>query len=100
MLDWQVLVYPVIVVLSGSHTKPQTVEELLKILKEVFTLDPGGYNKSNAYWSSQSMQGLIDKCNVQEQHKLLLRVKKIEAIYEELSELYQANKSANEIPLK
>ena len=28
----------------------------LKILKEVFTLDPGGYNAENAYWKSFSIR--------------------------------------------
>jgi tRNA(Arg) A34 adenosine deaminase TadA len=31
----------------------------LKILKEVFTLDPGGYNAENAYWRSFSLRGLV-----------------------------------------
>ena len=30
----------------------------LKILKEVFTLDPGGYNAENAYWKSFSIRRL------------------------------------------
>ena len=31
----------------------------LKILKEVFTLDPGGYNAENAYWKSFSLRRLV-----------------------------------------
>ena len=31
----------------------------LKILKEVFTLDPGGYNAENAYWKSFSIRRLV-----------------------------------------
>ena len=30
----------------------------LRILKEVFTLDPGGYNAENAYWKSFSLRRL------------------------------------------
>ena len=31
----------------------------LRILKEVFTLDPGGYNAENAYWKSFSLRKLV-----------------------------------------
>ena len=31
----------------------------LKILKEVFTLDPGGYNAENAYWKSFRIRRLV-----------------------------------------
>src|SRR4029077_16128065 len=31
----------------------------LRILKEVFTLEPGGYNAENAYWKSFSLRRLV-----------------------------------------
>ena len=32
----------------------------LRILKEVFTLDPGGYNSQNAFWTGRSVRRMIE----------------------------------------
>lgn len=72
----------------------------LKILKEVFGLEPGGYNKNNHYWESHSLDELIGSCDGGEQEQFKTRVKALEESYAEMSSTYQANKSANEIPLK
>lgn len=71
----------------------------LKILKEVFGLEPGGYNKSNAFWRSGSLREMVaaapeaDKARMQDQWG------RINAEYARLSETYQSSKSGNSIPL-
>lgn len=71
----------------------------LKILKEVFTLDPGGYNAENAYWKSYSIRKLIRTLPEAERESLEARIGKIAAEYDRVSEQYQASKEANDIPL-
>lgn len=71
----------------------------LKILKEVFTLDPGGYNAENAYWKSYSLRRLVRDLPQAERERLEARVQKISKRYDELSEAYQESKDDNDIPL-
>ncbi|MER8382816.1 nucleoside deaminase [Mesorhizobium sp. M1399] len=71
----------------------------LKILKEVFTLDPGGYNAENAYWKSFSIRRLVRSLSGPERERLEARISAISAIYDELSSAYQASKAENDIPL-
>ncbi|SFU07365.1 nucleoside deaminase [Mesorhizobium sp. YR577] len=71
----------------------------LKILKEVFTLDPGGYNAENAYWKSFSLRKLLRDLPEAERQKLEARVEKISARYDRLSGEYQDGKAENDIPL-
>ncbi len=71
----------------------------LKILKEVFTLDPGGYNAENAYWKSFALRRLVKALPDSERMKLEDRVSAIAKRYDELSASYQHGKSKNDIPL-
>ena len=71
----------------------------LKILKEVFTLDPGGYNAENAYWKSYSIRKLVRSLPETERARLEARIAKISATYDKLSTAYQDGKSDNDIPL-
>ncbi|NGN43976.1 nucleoside deaminase [Mesorhizobium sp. CGMCC 1.15528] len=71
----------------------------LKILKEVFTLDPGGYNAENAYWKSFSLRKLLRELPEAERQTLEERVAKISARYDRLSGEYQDGKAENDIPL-
>lgn len=71
----------------------------LKILKEVFTLDPGGYNAENAFWKSFSIPRLIAGLPDRERMLLSARVAAIAARYTALSAAYQAGKADNDIPL-
>lgn len=72
----------------------------LKILKQVFTLDAGGYAKSNDYWSSHDLMELIDARDEKRRDEFLARVDVLKSTYARLSEIYQANKGTSEIPLK
>lgn len=71
----------------------------LKILKEVFTLDPGGYNASNAFWTSYSIPRLIAALPGPDRDRLEARVANIAGRYRALSDRYQAGKADNDIPL-
>lgn len=72
----------------------------LKILKQVFKLDAGGYAKTNDYWSSTDLVDLINACDDERKPGFLARVDRLKHTYAELSDVYQANKGDNEIPLK
>ena len=71
----------------------------LRILKEVFTLDPGGYNAENAYWKSFSLRRLVRELPQAERSRLEARIDTISRRYDELSAGYQAGKTDNDIPL-
>ena len=71
----------------------------LKILKEVFTLGPGGYNAENAYWKSFALRRLIRKLPEEERQRLDKRRTAIARRYDELSARYQESKGDNDIPL-
>ena len=71
----------------------------LKILKEVFTLDPGGYNAENAYWKSFSLRRLVRELPSAERARLEARIAQIARRYDDLSASYQAGKADNDIPL-
>ena len=73
----------------------------LKILKEVFKHEPGGYARQNTYWTAYSVVDLINNCDAKTQAEFLERVGKIKKTYAEMSDIYQANKGeAKNIPLK
>lgn len=71
----------------------------LKILKEVFTLEPAGYRAENAYWKSFALRRQIEGLPEADAETLLQRAAAIARTYDELSADYQADKSGNDIPL-
>ena len=71
----------------------------LKILKEVFTLEPGGYNRKNAFWTGQSIHALVEDAPEPQRTRLKERAAAIRRTYDDLSEAYQAGKDGNAIPL-
>jgi tRNA(Arg) A34 adenosine deaminase TadA len=72
----------------------------LKILKEVFRLEPGGYNAENAYWKSFSLRRLVRELPDRERAARETRIARIAARYDQLSAGYQAGKGGNDIPLR
>jgi tRNA(Arg) A34 adenosine deaminase TadA len=64
----------------------------LKILKEVFKLEPGGYAHQNAFWSAYSIrrEAAPDRT---------AQIKRLQTAYDGLSALYQSGKAGNAIPL-
>ena len=71
----------------------------LNILKEVFRLDPGGYNSQNAYWKSFSIRKLARALPDAERRGVEARIAGICARYDALSGQYQQGKAGNDIPL-
>lgn len=71
----------------------------LKILKEVFTLDPGGYNQSNAFFTGHSIPRLVAGLDLGAREDLTARLDDVTALYEDLSAAYQAQKGKAGIPL-
>ena len=71
----------------------------LRILKEVFTLEPGGYRRSNTFWHSEHIADLIAVCDDTTRAAFQARADAIRADYASLSGVYQGGKSGNAIPL-
>ena len=71
----------------------------LRILKEVFRLDPGGYAKTNAFWRSAAIADLIAASDEAARADLRKQDADIRAAYDHLSEAYQSGKTGNSIPL-
>ena len=72
----------------------------LNILKEVFKITDGEYNKENSYWRSESINMLIESLPNSKKQKILDQADQIKKKYQTLSNEYQKNKSKNFIPLK
>lgn len=71
----------------------------LKILKEVFGLEPGGYNHDNAFWRGRGIFDIMATLPDDEAQSLVDQANRIRARYADLSNAYQAGKDANAIPL-
>ncbi|MBR0555609.1 nucleoside deaminase [Ciceribacter sp. L1K23] len=71
----------------------------LKILKEVFGLEPGGYRKQNAFWHSYAIADLVAAEDEPLRQRLIDQTARIKAVYATLSERYQSGKGENDIPL-
>ena len=72
----------------------------LKILKEVFKVNNGEYNKENSYWKSNSIKMLIEELSTLKKEKFMNQLEEIKKSYIILSNKYQASKNKNLIPLK
>lgn len=71
----------------------------LKILKEVFGLEPGGYRRQNAFWNALSLADMVEASDAAPQSEMKAQWARILATYATLSETYQTSKSGNAIPL-
>ncbi|WP_320199988.1 deaminase [Agrobacterium sp. rho-13.3] len=71
----------------------------LKILKEVFGLEPGGYHRSNAFWNSYFISDLVENEDDPLKMQLKEQTARIKAVYNDLSVNYQSSKGDNNIPL-
>ncbi len=72
----------------------------LNILKEVFNVKDGKYIKKNSYWRSINIISLIDGLPKEKVKDIMIALNNIKNTYKELSQKYQSNKIANNIPLK
>ena len=71
----------------------------LNILNQVFNIQDGNYKKSNQYWTSYSIDEILNNGKFENLKLLKQRTKNIKKCYDELSELYQQTKASNHIPL-
>lgn len=71
----------------------------LKILKEVFGLEPGGYRRHNAFWDAAALADLVEAAPEPARDAMKAQWRRILARYAELSATYQSTKSGNAIPL-
>ena len=71
----------------------------LKILNEVFNCKAGNYRKKNSYWQSHSIIAMLAQLPKKEQINCWQKVKQIKQSYQTLSQIYQKQKTTNNIPL-
>lgn len=71
----------------------------LRILKEVFNVEPGGYNRHNAFWDSYGIRELISELPEDDQEAHQARINIISESYGQVSGVYQGGKESNSIPL-
>lgn len=71
----------------------------LKMLKEVFGLEPGGYNHDNVFWRGRGMFDIMATLPDAEAKPLLNQAQRIRDHYAQLSDSYQESKDDNAIPL-
>lgn len=71
----------------------------LVILKELFGLEPGGYRRSNAFWTAYALADLVESEDEPLRSELRAQTSRIKERYAALSDLYQESKGDNDIPL-
>ena len=71
----------------------------LVILKELFGLDPGGYRRTNAFWTAYALADLVESEDEPLRSQLREQTARIKARYAALSDQYQESKGDNDIPL-
>jgi tRNA(Arg) A34 adenosine deaminase TadA len=71
----------------------------LKILKEVFGLEPAGYRRTNEFWTAYSISDLIESEGEPLRAELREHQQQIRDRYQSLSKQYQESKGDNDIPL-
>ena len=83
-----------------STSEEFSIPHDLNILKEVFNINDGNYIKNNSYWTSYSIDNLINKLTDSKKKKLTESFNIIKNKYFDLSNKYQESKEKNSIPLK
>ena len=71
----------------------------MRILKEVFKLDPGEYARRNAYWTGYGIRDLVENCEGVTKDRFQERIAELTRTYAEMSDVYQSHKAATDIPL-
>ena len=73
----------------------------LNILKEIFSLEPGMYNRQNSYWTAYSIVNLVSNCDLKNRQKYEAQIQRIRNLYNVMSNTYQSIKThSKNIPLK
>ncbi|TPW33050.1 nucleoside deaminase [Martelella alba] len=71
----------------------------LKIMKELYGLEPGGYRRSNAFFTARSIVDMAEAADEPERSAFLERIATIKATYQLASSTYQSHKGDTKIPL-
>ena len=71
----------------------------LKIMKELYGLEPGGYRRQNAFWKSFYIADLVAASPDNVRPSLEAQTARIKSEYDRFSGIYQDSKSGNSIPL-
>jgi tRNA(Arg) A34 adenosine deaminase TadA len=71
----------------------------LRILQEVFRQPPGGYARTNAYWTGYPIKKLVGLCDDASRAGFQQQIARISDRYDALSDRYQSSKGENDIPL-
>lgn len=71
----------------------------LKILKEVFDIDPGEYRRHNAFFHAEGIRDAAARLEPTERDSTLAFAEALMTRYAQLSECYQSGKDGNSIPL-
>lgn len=71
----------------------------LQILSEVFKCPDGSYSRDNHYWSGHDILKMIEECPEQDREELRRQVADLRETYAQMSDVYQASKQGNDIPL-
>ena len=71
----------------------------MEILAEVFNCPDGSYRRENRYWKSHDILGMVEKCPEASRKDLDRQIAALRETYARLSEIYQASKQDNDIPL-
>ena len=69
-----------------------TIGHDLNILKEVFLHEPGGYARTNSYWTAHSIIDIANRCEPALSNKFANRIRHIRSVYAQMSEVYQTGK--------
>lgn len=72
----------------------------LKILKAVFDVNPGGYQRTNEFWTSYAIKKMLEDITDDSlKLELVTKSSNIAQRYDRLSANYQSHKAGNDIPL-
>src|SRR3546814_13096776 len=69
----------------------------LKILKEVFGLEPGGYRRRNAFWQAHAIDEGIETQDEPQRSQSRAQANRISSSYDHLSNVYQSGTTGNDI---
>jgi len=83
-----------------TTSKKFNIPHDLNILKEIFNINDGNYNKKNSYWESYNINSLINELEDNKKKNLINSFNDIKKKYIDLSIKYQKSKDNNSIPLK
>lgn len=71
----------------------------LRIMKELYGLEPGGYRRHNAFFNARSIIDMADATEEPKHSALLDQIARIKATYALASDTYQSHKADANIPL-